>query len=258
MEFGRGIRVPGHVLQERGESLSEEWVVRTLETLRTDLEGYLDQGEPLVAVYTGFGASFSGAGQGVYVFAATDRRFMLLDQAGRFAEVDYAAVTSIDRDAGVHEFEVGVSRKRELALSGGALLGLAVLTSATGEAVFSLGTLGALGATAYYGNRHFNQTKKYQVAYEDVIIRTPSSRKTSAVVEAEADHWLGTVDVDVQTEHSEQFVLRQWLRPSELSDEYTSSDMLNFAELRSFGTNGAVSEPGDFEAKLSKIVRNYR
>ncbi len=80
--LGSGIRVPHYYLRKRGEALSNEEVSQRLGDIRNRLDEYLDPDEQLKAVYSGIGTSFGGAGSGLYVFGATDRRFVVLDQTG--------------------------------------------------------------------------------------------------------------------------------------------------------------------------------
>ncbi|GAB7013151.1 hypothetical protein [Halolamina salina] len=253
--LGSGIRIPEYYLRKRGEALSNEEVTQHLGSIRNQLEEYLEPDEPLEAVYSGIGTSFGGAGSGLYVFGATDRRFVILDQNGRFAEVDYDAVTTIDRETDVFSYEVDTSRLREIGIGGGAMLVFIVLMNVFTQPVFALGFILSFFGTAYMINRHWKESKRLHIPFYEVVIRTPNSTDRSVEVEADTDWVLGTTDVNVRESESERYVIRQWMSPEEAPD--TGGTGIEYDGVETFG-DGTVEEPRDLETRLSKIVRKHR
>lgn len=266
VELGQGVRIPAHILKQLDGAPSEASVTQTLTEIRTDLTERLDPSEQLKATYTGLGTSFGGAGSGLYVFGATDRRFVLLDSGGRFAEVQYNAVTEIGSTGGVHKFEQraatirGTLRRVGLGLGGMLLVSAIRALVSDAPVIIDIGILvGYLASLAFvaWSIKQFFRNVTVHAPYEDVIIRTPSSTTTEQTVTAEADYWTETIDIDVDTARAERYVIRQWMRPEELPDNKTLKQDFEWGDLQAVGTNGQVAEPAELSTKLNQILRQH-
>lgn len=169
--------------------------------------------------------------------------------------MNYDAVTSIDRETDVFNYEVDTSRLREIGIGGGAMLVFLILLNLFTQAVFALGFILSMFGTAYMINRHWKETKRLHVPFQEVVIRTPNSTDRRVELEANTDWVMGTSDVSVREMESERYVIRQWMTPDESPD--VSGTGIEYDGVQTFG-GGRVEEPRDLETSLSRIVREHR
>jgi hypothetical protein len=287
--LNEGVRIPTHALRAfEDQGISEDRFFEIVEELQQRLTGYLDADETLESVYRGVGSSFNGAGGGVYVFGATDRRFVLLDTDDNFEEVQYDSVTEVDSEQDYLSFKMTVydppNWKRRMGIMAAILLGVWVWGSFIGTS----GLVGLVGIVAFFGLLYYpvglvlaelmetgrwytNET--IRMYHEKIMIRTPTSAETTTTVDASVDHYLETADVTVSESTSERFVLRQWLTPEEVAGqpgelggirkmdngmpirEYDPVST-QYGAVETFGSDTA--EEPDLTVLLSKFVRKHR
>lgn len=233
--LNEGVRVPTHVLRKLiVNDVPETEIMPRIERLQQRLTEYLDPDETLQAVYRGVGASFNGAGGGLYVFGATDRRFVLLDNEGHFEEVQYDSVTEIDGEKHSGSLpDISIydppNWRQRMAIAAVVVVGVGLW----GRFINSNPLVGLLGIVAFFalwyypltlvltrvidrGKAWWFKTSPIKSHWRKIIIRTPTSTETSTTVDTHIDHYMETADVTVSKSSSERYVLRQWLTPEEV------------------------------------------